>query len=164
MVSIEDVPAEVRWKIAAKSGMAMTIAYDMAFRRAFGDQVNNLEIPIWAEGGKEAANIATSLKLPARNALEIDDTLDMISKIMMGPGFEGKRIEATDDHVVYKMTGCPVFNAHKEMGADMIITQDVCQAFCSNAVESLNPRYTIRYTKHMCAGDSNCEYIIGLKR
>ena len=83
MISIEDVPAEVRWKIAAKSGMAMTIAYDMAFRRAFGDQVNNLEIPIWAEGGKEAANIATSLKLPARNALEIDDTLDTISKIKL---------------------------------------------------------------------------------
>ena len=91
-------------------------------------------------------------------------TLRAPNVIMMGPGFEGKRIEATEDHVVYKMTGCPVFNAHKEMGADMIITQDVCQAFCSNAVESLNPRYTIRYTKHMCAGDSNCEYIIGLKK
>ena len=76
-------------------------------------------------------------------------TLRAPNVIMMGPGFEGKRIEATEDHVVYKITGCPVFNAHKEMGADMIITQDVCQAFCSNAVESLTKVYDSIYKTYV---------------
>jgi len=34
MVSIEDIPAEKRWEIAAKSASAMPLIYDMHFRKS----------------------------------------------------------------------------------------------------------------------------------
>ena len=36
MVSIKDIPAEVRWEIAARSATAMSFAYGSLFREGFG--------------------------------------------------------------------------------------------------------------------------------
>ncbi len=57
MVSIEDIPAEARWMIAARSAGSMPMIFDMAFRKAFGDRISGKEIAdvetiIMAEGGR----------------------------------------------------------------------------------------------------------------
>lgn len=43
MVSIEDIPLEKRWEIAARSASAMPLMYDMVFRKAIGRKYDEIE-------------------------------------------------------------------------------------------------------------------------
>jgi hypothetical protein len=49
MVSIEDIPAEQRWEIAARAASAIPFAYDIAFREAIGEKYDEIEQPIYLE-------------------------------------------------------------------------------------------------------------------
>jgi len=73
MVSIEDIPAEKRWEIAAKSASAMPLIYDMHFRKVLGEKYDEIERHIWTEGGKEVKTLVTALGLPSDNAIEINE-------------------------------------------------------------------------------------------
>lgn len=164
MLSIKDVPAEVRWEIATRAANSQSVTYDMLVREIIGDKIDEIWNLIIAEGGKESRALAESLGLPASNAIEIENALDIISTIILGPELKGETLEADEERVVQKMTGCPMLNAHRNIGNAPIGTPAHCQAFCQNSVESLNPRYTLRYTKRMCTGDPHCEYVIELKK
>ena len=102
--------------------------------------------------------------LPGQQCYRNGKRLDIISTIILGPELKGETLEADEERVVQKMTGCPMLNAHRNIGNAPIGTPAHCQAFCQNSVESLNPRYTLRYTKRMCTGDPHCEYVIELKK
>ena len=60
--------------------------------------------------------MAESLGLPASNAIEIENTLDIISTIILGPELKGEILEANEERVIGKMTGCPMLNAHRNIG------------------------------------------------
>ena len=165
MVSLKDIPAEVRWEIATKSANSQAVVYDMLVRQIIGDRIDEIWNLIMSQGGKESKAVAESLGLPASNAMEIGDTLDIISTILLGPEFKGAILEANEDKVIGKLTGCPMLNAHRNIGQGPIVgTPAHCQAFCQNAVESLNPRYTMHYMKRMCTGDPYCQYAIELRK
>lgn len=108
--------------------------------------------------------MAESFGLPTSNAIEIESALDIISTIILGPELVGEILEASEERLIGKTTGCPMLNAHRNIGHPPTKTPAHCQAFCQSSVESLNPRYTIRYTKRMCTGDPHCEYIIEPKK
>lgn len=164
MVTIKDIPAEVKWEIATRSASSMPIVYDLLFRGAFGDKVDDLETAFWVEGGKEAKKIANSLVLPTRDAREIDDALGIISEILLGPEFKSEVLESRPEKVTGRMTGCPMLNRLREMGMDSTKAMDHCGAYCSNAVLSMNPRYAMEFTSGMCVGDPFCEYTVELKK
>ena len=165
MVSLKDIPAEVRWEIATKAANSQSVVYDMLVRQIIGDKIDEIWNVIMSEGGKESKALAESLGLPASNAAEIDSTLDIISAIILGPELMGEIVEADERRVIGKITGCPMLNAHRNIGyAPTAGTPAHCQAFCQSSVESLNPRYTMRYMKRMCTGDPYCEYAIELKK
>ncbi|MFA6371574.1 MAG: hypothetical protein WCW68_03015 [Methanothrix sp.] len=164
MVNIKDIPAEVRWEIATRAANSQSVVYDMLVRQIIGDKIDEIWNAIMTEGGKASKVMAKSLGLPSSNAVEIDGTLGIISTIIMGPEFAGVVLEANVNRVIGKMTGCPMLNAHRNIGYGPTAgTPSHCQAFCQNFVESLNPRYIMRYTKRMCTGDPHCEYVIELK-
>lgn len=165
MVNIDDIPAQVRWEIATKAANSQSVVYDMLVRQIIGDKIDDIWNVIMTQGGKESKNLAESLSLPASNAVEIESTLDIISTIIMGPELRGEILQASEKRVIGKMTGCPMLNAHRNIGLEPTAgTAANCQAFCQSAVESLNPRYTMRYTRRMCTGDTHCEYAIELKK
>ena len=164
MLSIKDVPAELRWEIATRAANSQSVVYDMLVREIIGDKIDEIWNLIMAEGGKESRALAESLGHPASNAIEIENALDIISTIILGPELIGETLEADEERVVQKMTGCPMLNAHRNIGNAPIGTPAHCQAFCQSSVENLNPRYTLRYTKRMCTGDPHCEYVIELKK
>ena len=171
MVSIDDIPAEARWMIAARSAGSMPMIFDMAFRKAFGDRISGKEIAdvetfIMAEGGRAAEGIAGTLGLPVGNAVEIDDTLGIVTQILFGPEFTGEATETMPDRVTFRMTGCAMLNREQELNRDPVEASmpQNCQAFCGNAVESLNPDYALEYTRRMCTGDPHCEYTIRLRK
>ncbi|PXF61755.1 MAG: hypothetical protein C4B59_02570 [Candidatus Methanogaster sp.] len=163
MVSIEDIPAEVRWEIAAKAASATPLAYDMVFREALGDKYDEIERPIYVEAGKEMKSLATALGLPTDNARDLDDAQNVLTTILYGPEFEFGNVEGTGDRAVGKATGCAVLNRALEMGLDPKICLEACQTFCKSTIENLNPKYTTRSIRNMCAGDPYCEMVIELR-
>lgn len=164
MVSIEDIPAEVRWEIAAKAASATPVAYDMIFREVLGDKYDEIERPIYIEAGKEMKSLAMALGLPTDNARDLGDAQGVLTAILYGPEFEFGNVEGTEDRAVGKVTGCAVLNRTKEMGLDPgIVCLEACQTLCKSTIENLNPKYTQRFTRNMCAGDPYCEMVIELK-
>jgi hypothetical protein len=164
IMRLNDIPAEVKWKIATKSFQSFFQGYGLAFRQILDEKtVKNVEELVWAERGKEVKRIAHILKLPSENAIDVNNTLKIVGTIIMGKR-EHKIQDAASELVIDHCTNCPNFNAHKEMYIPVISMPDLCQAYCTSAVESLNPKYTQMFTKRMCAGDDYCESIIGLKK
>lgn len=163
-MELEDIPAEIRWEIATKASMASSIGYGLAFRQILGEEtVRKVEEAIMAEGGKEIKNIANSLGLPTKNAIEVDDAFGFIGMTMWGK-MDYETLESTNNKVVQRITSCPNLNTHKEMNAPIISMPHLCQVLATSAVEELNPEYTQRFTKKMCAGDDYCEYAVELKK
>jgi hypothetical protein len=106
MVRIEDIPAEVRWEIAAKAASAIPLAYDMVFREVLGDKYDEIERPIYIEAGKEMKGLAAALGLPTDNARDLDEAQNVLTTILYGPEFEFEKVEETEDRAVGKATGC----------------------------------------------------------
>jgi hypothetical protein len=161
MISIEDIPAEKRWEIAAKSASAIPLIYDMNFRKVLGEKYDEIERSIWTEGGKEVNKLATALGLPSSNAIEVNKAFGVIGTILFGPEFKFGIIEETKDRVVGKVIECPILNRAREMGLDPeIVALKACMTFDKSAVENLNPAYTHRLNANMCSGNRYCEMVI----
>lgn len=163
MAIIEDIPPEIRWQIATKSANTMPFVYDMFFRKVLGDRVEDIELQIWVEGGKEVKNIANELGLPAGNAIEVNDALGIVSTILLGPELKSEIVNVAEDKVVERITGCPMLNRAKEMEQDAHLHPAHCQAYCRSAVDKLNPNYAQRFDKRMCDGDPYCENVVELR-
>lgn len=147
-MELEDISAEVKWKIATRTAQSLFIDYGLAF---------------WTEGGKEIKEIANFLKLPTENTIEVSDAWRIIRMIIMGE-WEYETLEETEDHVADRLTSCPMLNIHKETCTPIINMHHLCQAYSTSAIEALNPRYTHRFSKRMCTGDSYCKSIVELKK
>ena len=164
IMELDDIPAELKWKIATKIFQSFFSGYGTAFRQILDEKtVKNVEEIVWAERGKEVKRIAHILKLPSKNAIEVSNALKIVEAIVMGKREHDIQDEASKLVIDHFIT-CPNFNVHAEMYIPVISMPDLCQAYCTSAVESLNPKYTQMFTKRMCAGDDYCESIIGLKK
>ncbi|MEN6293467.1 MAG: hypothetical protein ABFD07_15825, partial [Methanobacterium sp.] len=164
IIKLDDIPAELRWNIVTKSFKNLFLGYGAAFRQILDEKtVKNVEEMVWIERGKEVKRIADILKLPSENAIDVNNALKIVGMITMGKSEHETQDEASE-LVIDHCTSCPNFNVHAEMYIPVISMPDLCQAYCTSAVESLNPRYTQMFTKRMCAGDDYCESIIGLKK
>ncbi|MCE5213636.1 MAG: TetR/AcrR family transcriptional regulator [Methanobacterium sp.] len=111
---------------------------------------------------KEIKGMIDSMKLSRENATEIVASWAILSKILMGnPVFTS--VERSDERVVNHITRCPVsFNEEKDVNTAKNSVEG-CQRFCKIIVETLNPKYTQKFTKRICAGDDYCESIVELK-
>jgi len=163
MVDIGDIPAEVRWEIAAKSATSMPFAYSIFFRKVVGDRFEEIVKQIWVEGGKEAKGLAQKLKLPTGNAKDVDDTWGILSLVLYGPEIKWETVEGGENRAVDMITGCPFLNRAKEMGLELKDLFGGCQAYSRSMVENLNPKYTQRFASGMCLGAPYCESIVELK-
>jgi len=164
MVSIKDIPAEVRWEIAARSATSMTGAYGVFFEGALGDKCAEIVKQIWIEGGKEAKGLAEKLALPVGDAREVDEAWGVLSQVLYGPEITWETVEEGKDRAVDRITGCPFLNRHREMSADAWGIFDACQAYAKSTVESLNPKYTQRFESAMCRGAPYCESVVDVKK
>jgi len=165
MVELKDIPAEVRWEIAAKSATAMPWAYGMVFQDVVGkERFYEISRQIWKQGGLEAKKLADHLNLPARNAREVNNAWAVVSGILYGPEFKEDIIEETEDRMVIRITSCPFLNRAIEMGINPKDSMGPCQAYSRSLVENLNAKYTQSFISGMCLGDKYCENVIELKR
>ncbi len=166
MVTIDDIPIEERWIIAAKSAGFMPLLYDKFFRKALGDKYNDIERPILMEAGKEMKDIAMALGLPSGNARQIVETVGILGTISFGPENKYEPVVETKNGAMRKMTECAVRNSAIQMGLNpKIVALTACRTMLKSAVESLNPEYTLKQdTKNMCSGDQYCEMVVERQR
>lgn len=165
MVSLEDIPAETRWEIAARSASVVPLLYDMHFRKVLREKYDDIELPIWVKSANEMKNLANELGLPLSNAKEISESMGVIAAILYGREMKMELIEGNEDRAIGRMTECAVLNRAKEMGLDPEISaQTACRQVLKTEAEALNPEFTQRSTMSMCAGDSFCEMVIERKR
>lgn len=162
-MSIDDVPPEIRWEIAAKLSSNLARGYSSALRQVMDDKIVKMEEVIWAEGGKQVKNIASSLKLPAGTAPEVNETWLTVASIII-PGIKSEITDSSLNRVVTKINSCSMCSDQKDMDLPIGNLCRICQAFNRNAVESLNPDYTQNFTRRMCLGDSYCESVVELKK
>jgi hypothetical protein len=166
MVSIEEIPVEERWIIAAKSAGFMPLLYDKFFRKALGEKYDEIERPILMEAGKEMKDIAMALGLPSSNARQIVETVGILSTISFGPENKYEPVVETENGAMGKITECAIRNSAIQMGLDPEISAlTACQTMMRSVVESLNPEYTLKVdTKNMCSGDKYCEMVVERQR
>lgn len=162
MVSIKDIPPEVRWEIATRSANLGSVAQDALLRESFDndEKIDEIGQRVWSDGGRAVRDIATALGLPSGNSVEIDEALGVVSSILLGPGFDTEITESSESRVIGRITGCTMLNAHRELGVPTAGTHLHCLAFCENGVQGLNPAFAMRYFSRMCTGDPYCEYSI----
>jgi hypothetical protein len=77
------------------------------------------------------------------------------------PKIELENVEKNKDKIINRILVCPFLNKAKEMNLETNF--ESCEEYCRVNVDSLNPKYTHRFTKAMCKGDPYCESIIELK-
>ena len=85
IMELDDIPAELKWKITIKTFQSFFSGYGTAFRQILDEKtVKNVEEIVWAERGKEVKKIAHILKLPSKNAIEVSNALKIVEAIVMG--------------------------------------------------------------------------------
>lgn len=118
---------------------------------------------IFLEVGKELKGIIDSVGLKAQDAIETFDAWVHVNQMMMGKA-EYEIKEATKDRVVFHITNCYVMDYSADLDIPIEMNVENCQKYCKTMVETINPKYTQRFTKMICTGDHYCEGVIELKK
>ena len=163
--AIEKVPAETRWEIATKGLTGACTAMMNALKDALSqEKFDEFQVGLWFQAGKGAKELADTLGLTIENPRDIDEAMALLAVTSMGPEFEFKTVEATDDRCVGKTTKCAWHERWKELG----FKEDLCslghQGWGDGAVESLNSNFTFSLSKNMQRGESYCEWVIERKK
>lgn len=114
------------------------------------------------ESMKEVKNMVDSMELKAEDAMELFDSWEKLDRIFLG-NFEYEILKATEGTVVFRVKTCPMIDSLEETGSSGINLFECCSENSKAIVETLNPKYTQRFTETMCKGGNYCESIIELK-
>lgn len=171
MVDINDFPVELRWKLAAKSASALSLAQEKAYKDILGQEYKKIQpltdtinYMLWIQGGRDASILSNYLGLPTKTAPEIDEAQRLISVILYGPEIQYKIVDTSKDRVKTKTTSCPFLNRAKELDLESKNLFENCKAYNKTFIDNLNPKYTKRFTKAMCMGDEYCETCTELRK
>lgn len=158
-----EVPAEQRWDIATRCADMLPFAYGQAFRDIAPEkqqELNRAEKEIWREAGKKQIDIAKHLGLPVNSAGDVAETMSEVSRIVLGPHMQNRATQEKGDAATVITEQCPMAANTQTFGVDARHTCELCSAYVSGAIESLNPNYRITSDRHMCMGDSSCRMTI----
>lgn len=136
------------------------MAFLNALKEAVGEEkFSQFQVALWSEAGKGAKELADNLGLTVQNPKDIEEVIQLLAVIGMGPEFEFEVVEATEDRSVGMTTKCAWHERWKELG----LKEDLCtfghQGWVDGATESLNPNFTFKLTKNMVRGDQYCEWV-----
>lgn len=115
-----------------------------------------------AESMKEVKNMVDSMELKAEDAVELFDSWEKLTRIFLG-NFEYEILKSKGENIVFRVKTCPMVDSLEETGSSGINLFECCSENSKAIVETLNPKYTQRFTETMCKGGNYCESIIELK-
>ena len=164
VVDINDFPAELKWKLAAKSASTLSLAQEKAYKAILGHEYRKIQpltdtisYLMWINGGKDASILSNYLGLPTKTAKEVDKAQRLVSVILYGPEIQYKTVAASKDNTKTQIINCPFLNRAKEIGLESKNLFENCKAYNKTFIDNLNPKYRKRFTKGMCIGDECCE-------
>lgn len=119
MVTIRDIPAEVRWALATKAANDFSFAYSAGVRSIVGEmfdtELSAMETHMWAGYGKEQATLAKGFGFPLRNARHVADAFSTLSVLLQGPEIDnGEVTDGPGDSAVITVEACPMLNRAKK--------------------------------------------------
>ncbi len=171
MVDINNFPVELRWKIAARSASTLPLTHEKIFKDILGQEYKKIQpltdtinYLLWIQGGKDASILSNYLGLPTKTAEEVDKAQRLISEILYGPEIQYTIAYTNKDRVKTQITSCPLQNRAKELGLETENLFENCKAYNKSFIDNLNPKYTQRFIKAMCRGDSYCETCTELRK
>ncbi len=163
MPDLKDIPDAVRWRFAAECASKLPAFYEIAFRKALGNEYDALEREIWIELARMIRDIVHDCSFPTKNAAEIARSIQNATIILFGPEYGGETIELADDGAVVLVKHCPFLIHSHMLAADHEHVFSRCMALTLTAVPLLNGNYTTRFVRTMCTGDRQCEIKIERK-
>jgi hypothetical protein len=163
MTGIEKIPGENRWMISSRSLSALAVSYQTALEETLGEEFLEIEKRIWQERGKEATIYARAFGMPVRNARDIAEAFTTISTLFYGPELTTQLMRTANDVAVIHVTGCPLVKRANEADTEPRRACGSCRAFCTAAVENLNPAYALSHRMSMCQGEEYCQLNIERK-
>lgn len=169
MVNIDQIPAEVRWRLATQAVNDLPFVYSMVYRNVVGEmysrELDEASRQIWMAAGKEQAAVARAFAFPVKNALQVARAFSTVCVLYMGPEMNNGEIREGDgDTAILTLERCPMFARTQKFGMDpkKIITD--CRAYCTAGVQALNPDYEMTFEKSLCAGDARCQLRVQRKK
>ncbi|MFA4876518.1 MAG: hypothetical protein WC586_03820 [Methanoregula sp.] len=158
MTDINNIPDDVKWKIASGTAARIPALYDAAFREIVGKRYDEIEQVIWMELSRTAFDVARTLALPVDTAEDLAETMRTVMIILFGPGFRSESIKIADDRSVIVVKRCPLLEEGTACDTGDIRTFRKCMALTLSAVPYLNKNYSARFVRTMCGeGDRQCE-------
>jgi hypothetical protein len=169
MVNIDQIPVEVRWRLATQAVNDLPFVYGMVYRNVVGErysrELDEASRQIWMQAGKEQAAVARAFALPVRNAMQVAQAFSTVCVLYMGPEMNnGQVLQGQGDSAVITLEQCPMYTRSIKWGMDpkKIITD--CRAYCMAGIQALNPEYEVQFEKSLCAGDAGCRMRVERKR
>jgi hypothetical protein len=162
MTGIGNIPADVRWMIATRAANDLPFAYTATFRQVVGEmyekELAGALRTVWEAAGAEQAVYAQAFGLPVNSARAVAETFSTLSVLFLGPEMDNGIVTGgPGKSAVVTLDSCPMCSRAEKFGMDRRAVSGDCAAYCTGAVGSLNPGFSVRFTKRLCAGDGNCE-------
>ena len=157
MVDLRDIPEGTRWQLATRVLSSLPVMYDMALREAVGSRYDELEFQVWIELGRDTVDIAKAFQLPVTTAGELALALRLITVLLFGPEFRYEVLEISQDRATLITKTCPFLGSSHEYGGTPKNLFPKCLAYSVAVVETLNPKFTVRFVRSLCIGDRTCE-------
>jgi hypothetical protein len=101
--------------------------------------------------------------MPVRNARDVAEAFTTISTLFYGPELTTQLMRTANDVAVIHVTGCPLVKRANEADTEPRRACGSCRAFCTAAVENLNPAYALSHRMSMCQGEEYCQLNIERK-
>jgi hypothetical protein len=161
---LDSIPDRMKWQIASRLASTLPVFYDISFRREIGERYDEIERNVWIEIGQQARDLVKSYQLPVGNAEQIADALQVVQAVFFGPEFRGEKLVVNRERTTVVKTRCPFLLRELEIQQPTDLFFQKCMAFSISAVEAMNPEYTLRFVRSMCAGDKTCEAKILMKK
>ena len=164
----ENVPAETRWAITAKTFTGATHALANVLIEILGkEKYQGINDQLWGEGSKMVwPQMKESFNIPVEDAIGIAKLCGVIGFLQMGPEFEWETVEESPERVVWKVTKCPWWERDKEIGS--VEPPNICpsghQAWAEEGGKAINPKISHKITKAMPLGDPYCEVVWEFKK
>lgn len=157
----ERIPADVRWKLAAREVSALPLAYRRAIRDGADDQLyNEIERVVWQEQGREVGVVARAFGMPIQDARGVAEAFAAATRIFFGPDYRYDIRDTGPDEAVLTIRGCAMAARANEQEEDPLIACNACHAYSKAAISALNPNYTLKYQGGICAGDRTCSIAV----
>ena len=159
---IENIPAEVRWNIAAQAHTSTATILDAAIKEAVGpEKREEILTNIYVGSAPAIKQLIDTLELPTDTAEEASKALSCAYAVMFGPEQLSEKIDASPEKTVGRMTQCAFPLRMKELGV-AIDCYPVCTAMIRAAYNAINPDLKVSIgDKCISRGDAYCgEYVV----